>query len=443
MPYLSQITNLASLAAPVVSGLINRNATGDAVDAYGNAVDASVAQANQTQQSVSDLQKTTLDQQKTLLEPYVTEGAKAVQTLGAGINDGSLTQPFSYDYSKLADDPAYKFALDETQKQTNTQAAARGLYDSGGTMKQLQKNAVDLSNQYYGADYARTEATFRANQQQRLAALNQLTATGKDAATSESAALGANLNAGQQSQQYTSAQLQELETERANAIAGGDILKANAIGDTITKATNTLGAITQIGKAAKAGQTMGGTAPYVREAIQLPGETASDASNLPPTDGNMVTNAAGAVGKAVETAATSALHGVEAAGHWMVSNPETIVVGVGILAVTAWLKSQAHWEANTQVKDFQEPFDTSMRKLQDGVQQSGGQMDPQQYQQVRQTAQTALQKYLQVLDQRYREKGTESDQGKVTAQAYQTFLKNYGPNGEGYLRQLDQFAGVA
>ena len=40
----------------------------------------------------------------------------------------------------------------------------------------------------------------------------------------------------------------------------------------------------------------------------------------------------------------------------LLTNPITIGVGAGIIGATAWLKSQAHWEANTFVQNIQNPF---------------------------------------------------------------------------------------
>lgn len=40
----------------------------------------------------------------------------------------------------------------------------------------------------------------------------------------------------------------------------------------------------------------------------------------------------------------------------LLTNPWTIAIGAGVLGVTAWLKSQAHWEANTVVKNIENPF---------------------------------------------------------------------------------------
>ena len=47
------------------------------------------------------------------------------------------------------------------------------------------------------------------------------------------------------------------------------------------------------------------------------------------------------------------------------SNPWTIGIGAGIAITTAWLKSQARWEANTFVQDFQNPFHAKLAAIVD------------------------------------------------------------------------------
>jgi len=64
-----------------------------------------------------------------------------------------------------------------------------------------------------------------------------------------------------------------------------------------------------------------------------------------PVTGEVIAGSTGALGS-ISSAQLTAFF----------TNPITIAVGAGILATVAWLKSQAHWEANTFVKDFQNPF---------------------------------------------------------------------------------------
>lgn len=48
--------------------------------------------------------------------------------------------------------------------------------------------------------------------------------------------------------------------------------------------------------------------------------------------------------------------GVTKVASLLMKHPATAAVGGALIAGAAWLKSQAHWEANTAVKDFENPF---------------------------------------------------------------------------------------
>jgi hypothetical protein len=139
---------------------------------------------------------------------------------------------------------------------------------------------------------------------------------------------------------------------------------------------------------------------------------------------------------AAELAPSSGGFGSAAVG--LLTNPVTAVVAAAVLGAIAWVKSQAHWEANTWTKGYQKPFDDKMAEVQQKANQlkATGQMTPEVAAQIQSGAKEALDKYQQDLDKFYREKGTNSDQSRVAAQAYQTFLKYYGQGGQQYLNQL-------
>lgn len=503
------LTGILPIGTTVAGGLLNLNAAGDASQHQAAGVDAATSTVQNAGAQIPGITSATLDAQKKLLDPYSTAGTGALSQLSSGIADGSLTAPFSYDVNDLYNDPAYKFSLDEGQKQINAQAAARGIYDSGGTLKKLAEYNANVNNQFYNQDYSRAENTFNTNKNSRLKALQDLTGTGLTATGAEASDVGHAGDQNVQGVEWTATQISDLQQQKADALAAGDIEKADAINKTLTSVgkqisessilkkilpkpstpgITTPGALQQIqdealqqtpyglpndypntnidlspvsesqgfinqygGELAGAGAAGAagigalagaGTAAEIGASAVLPAAAAASTGGI-AGGGAIVSAADAAAGWSGEGLAASSVSGGSGAGSAVLSlltNPITIGAGVAALAVIAWLKSQQHWEANTQVKDYQKPFDTSMTALQNGVQQSGNQMSPEQYAQIRQTAQAGIQKYLQTLDQRYREKGTDSDQGHVVAQAYQTFVQNYGPNGEGYLRQLDQFA---
>ncbi len=55
-------------------------------------------------------------------------------------------------------------------------------------------------------------------------------------------------------------------------------------------------------------------------------------------------------------AATASSGGLGSTMTALATNPITIGVAGALAAGAIWLKSQAHWEANTAVKDFENPF---------------------------------------------------------------------------------------
>lgn len=178
------------------------------------------------------------------------------------------------------------------------------------------------------------------------------------------------------------------------------------------------------------GNDLGG---YTREPIDMGSDPLKTAENTGLTAGGL-TGALQTVGHGV----TGALGSLGHAAYALATNPITAVVGGVLLGAIAWTKSQAHWEANTWVNGFQQPFDQKMAAVHQQANQlkESGQMTPEAASQIQASAKEALDSYLQSLDTFYREKGTDSDQGKVAAQAYQTFLRYYGQGGQNYLNQL-------
>ncbi len=78
----------------------------------------------------------------------------AVGSQGGGMGFGSLTAPYTGSYSlptaqDLQGMPGYQASLDAASKAVNTNAAARGLLNTGGTAKALQDAAIGTASQNY------------------------------------------------------------------------------------------------------------------------------------------------------------------------------------------------------------------------------------------------------------------------------------------------------
>lgn len=282
------------------------------------------------------------------------------------------------------------------------------------------------------ADEAAKQKSLYQNQQMALGAANNVFGNANTLFNSGNAALGGAANianaAGElEGPDYWKMLLASLGTSALTGGVGGrggggglvsgtglnDTGKFGVLGDVLGK----VGGLFGIGGAAPAGE---GT---IAEGIGTP---------------NMLGKLGTTAASTVSGAAIPGVGGSAAMG--LLTNPVTAVAAAAAIGAVAWVKSQAHWEANTWTQGFQKPFDDKMQQAQNGLFRAidSGQVSRQQATQVRDQAQEALQGYLQKLDTFYREKGTNSDQSRVAAQAYQTFQQNYGPGGQGYLAQLDQ-----
>ena len=140
---------------------------------------------NQAMTTISNM----YEQNKNMLAPYRQAGETAVNQLSQKVTAG----PGDFYQS-----PDYNFRLQEGQKALDRRASAAGIFNTGGQEK---------ANMQYNQNYATTAyQQFLNNYYQSLAPLQNLTATGLNAATTTG-------NWGQQA---------------ANSIAGAQIGKGNA-----------------------------------------------------------------------------------------------------------------------------------------------------------------------------------------------------------------------
>lgn len=175
---------VASVAAPIVGGLIGADAAGDAADTQAAAADRA-----------TQLQKQMFDKQVELQAPFreagLTANNRLMQLLGlaeGGAENGSLMQNFGMDQFQA--DPGYQFRMDEGMRALEGSAAARGGLLSGAAMKAIQKYGQGVASQEYGNAYSRYTAD-QTNQYNRLAGLVN-TGMGATNQTSNAAANFAN-----------------------------------------------------------------------------------------------------------------------------------------------------------------------------------------------------------------------------------------------------------
>ena len=131
--------------------------------AAGQAADASAESAKYS----ADIQKQMYDQQRADMEPWRVTGQNALARLivnsglypgdaGPGGEYGMFTKKFGMEDFEA--DPGYQFRLAEGEKAINRAAAARGGYDSGGTLKALNRYGQGMASDEYQNAFNRWNA---------------------------------------------------------------------------------------------------------------------------------------------------------------------------------------------------------------------------------------------------------------------------------------------
>jgi hypothetical protein len=175
----------------------------------------------QAAREANALQERMFDQTRADMEPWRATGANTLATLAGRMPD--LTRPFSM--QDFQADPGYAFRLAEGEKAINRAGAARGLWDSGGTLKALTRYGQGLASDEFSNAYNRynQDTTNQFNRLASLAGVGQTAAqqvgqAGQNFATQA----GANTMAGARG-------AGDAMTQAANARASGYIGGANAI----------------------------------------------------------------------------------------------------------------------------------------------------------------------------------------------------------------------
>ncbi len=141
------------------------------------------------------------------------------------------------------------------------------------------------------------------------------------------------------------------------------------------------------------------------------------------------------IGLGAAAAHTSTV-GAESAAHALLTNPWTAVVGAGIIATVAILKSQAHWEANTFVQNVQNPFGQKLSESVDKFDQlaASGRLDKATALSIRNQV-ASVTSAFEAARQQFATKG--SDEAQVAANAKRTMDTYFGPNFQNVLQKMD------
>ena len=216
----------------VASALIaSAAALGGGAIAAGGAKKAARAQ-EQAARDAQAANERALERQIALQEPFRQAGLTAqeqiMQLLGIGGDAsaegyGSLAKPFGME--QFEQDPGYAFRQSEGMKALERSAAARGLLQSGPTLKGIQRFGQESASQEYGNAFNR----YQIERAARLNPLQSLMSSGQSAANTVTSSIG-------QSSQNEQGNILGAGQARASGYVG----QANALG----------GALSSIGQAA-------------------------------------------------------------------------------------------------------------------------------------------------------------------------------------------------
>jgi hypothetical protein len=166
------------------------------------------------------LQKQALAQQLALTKPYVEAGTNALA-------EYQKMAPYKdFGMAEFQADPGYNFRMAEGMKALERSAAARGLLQSGGTLKGIQQYGQNLASSEYENAFSR----YLTQREARMNPYAYLTGIGQAAAAGQAANVGS-----------SGAALAEIAAQRGNASAAQAAGMGGAIGNAFTSAGQGIG----------------------------------------------------------------------------------------------------------------------------------------------------------------------------------------------------------
>ncbi len=198
---------------------------------------ADIAQAAGT--SANQTNAETYNKQITALQPYVDAGTNGLDALKTALAPGgSLSQQFSFDPSKIADNPDYQFQLNEGLKAVQRAASATGTLGSGGTLKALTQYSQGLASNEIGQAYQQALSTFGTNRNSAVQNLSIPLSLGQYGTSGVLNALSSYNNLYSQNSLGTAQIVGNDLTSKANAQAAGTVGSANAYGGALGNLSN-------------------------------------------------------------------------------------------------------------------------------------------------------------------------------------------------------------
>jgi hypothetical protein len=157
-------------------------------------------------------QKNALAAQTALAAPYVEAGKTGL----AEYQKLAPYQPFGM--AQFQADPGYNFRMSEGVKALERSAAARGLLQSGGTLKGITQYGQNVASQEYENAFSR----YLSEREARMDPYRYLTSVGQAAAAGQAANVGS-----------TGAALADIAAQRGNVQAAQAMGTAGAIGNAL------------------------------------------------------------------------------------------------------------------------------------------------------------------------------------------------------------------
>jgi len=204
------LSNLIDVAAPAVSGAIGYKAASSASKTGVNAAN-----------NATNIATTNSAKMQALYQPYMDAGKTDLNAIQTGLAPGGeFNTPFTG--KDLADEPGYQFGLDEGNKAIEAARRSMGTRFSGGAVKE----GIKYNEDYAGTKFDQAFQRNRQTQDDRFNRLQSIVNTGAN-----------ETNQAGNSMELTSQQLQQLEIEKGDAQAAGDLGKANSIQQAIEAGT--------------------------------------------------------------------------------------------------------------------------------------------------------------------------------------------------------------
>lgn len=197
------------MPAPLVAaaGIAAAGSVGSALIGSSSAKKAAKSQ-EKAAKAAAQQQQQALAAQEALIGPYVQAGKNALA-------EYQKMAPYqNFGMAQFQADPGYNFRMSEGIKALERSASARGLLQSGGTLKGITQYGQNLASEEYANAFGR----YLTEREARMNPYSYLTGIGQAAAAGQAANVGT-----------TGAALADIAMQRGNIQAAGQMGAANAL----------------------------------------------------------------------------------------------------------------------------------------------------------------------------------------------------------------------